>query len=53
MKRILCFTLLLSLLLSLLPGGKAYAVSPGGSASLPIAAPSAILMEKYTGRVLY
>ena len=53
MKRILCFTLLLSLLLSLLPGGKACALSPEAPASLPVAAPSAILMEKHTGRVLY
>ena len=49
MKRILCFTLLFALLL----GEKAYAVSPLRDNELQIAAPSAILMEKQTGQVLY
>ena len=49
MKRIVCFVLLLALL----PGGAALALEPLSEGALPIAAPSAILMEKTTGTVLY
>ena len=49
MKRIACFVLLFALLL----GGRAYALEPLGAGALPITAPSAILMEKCTGTVLY
>ncbi len=49
MKRIVCFTLLFALLL----GQKAYALSPLQNEKLAIAAPSAILLEKETGQVLY
>lgn len=49
MKRILCFTLLFALLLS----GKAYAISPLQDGDIQISSPSAILMEKETGEVLY
>ena len=49
MKRILCFTLLFALLL----GDTAYAVSPLRSDAIVLQAPSAILMEKQTGQVLY
>ena len=49
MKRTLCFTLLFALLL----GGRAYALEPLREDAIPIAAPSAILMEKVTGQVLY
>lgn len=49
MKRILCFTLLFALLLS----GRAYAISPLRDGEIQISAPSAILMEKETGEVLY
>ena len=48
MKRNVCFVLVLSLLLSC-RGGAVFAETP----ALAIAAPSAILMEKETGRVLY
>ena len=54
MKRILIFTLLFALLFVLLAtGATAYAASPLRDGELPIAAPSAILMEKQTGQVLY
>ena len=49
MKRIACFVLLFALLL----GGRAYALEPLGAGALPIPAPSALLMEKCTGTVLY
>ncbi|MCR5575822.1 MAG: D-alanyl-D-alanine carboxypeptidase [Oscillospiraceae bacterium] len=47
MKRAVCVVLLLSLLSGLL------AAAPAGSAELTVAAPSAVLMEKETGAVLY
>ena len=50
MKRMLS---LFCLLLTLLRPAAAAALEPLESAALPIAAPSAILMEKETGRVLY
>ena len=49
MKRIVCFVLLLALL----PLGSAWAEGPLTGEDLPLSAPSAILMEKQTGRVLY
>ena len=49
MKRIVCLVLALAPLFSF----RAYALEPLKSESLPIAAPSAILMEKSTGTVLY
>ncbi len=50
MKRI-ALILTLTLLLALLPG-RALALEPG-AAALPIAAPSAVLLEKETGTILY
>ena len=47
MKRAVCVVLLLSLLPGLL------AAAPAGSAELTVSAPSAVLMEKETGAVLY
>ena len=49
MKRIICFLLLLALL----PVGSAWAEGTLTGEDLPLSAPSAILMEKQTGRVLY
>ena len=49
MKRIVLFVLLFALLM----GEKAYAVSPLPAEAIAIQAPSAILMEKQTGQVLY
>ena len=48
MKRFLCFVIILSSLLGL----RAYAAAPVG-ADVSVQAPSAVLMEKQTGRVLY
>ena len=53
MKRSLSVICLLCSLLPLLCPVCAAALEPAGSAALPIAAPSAILMEKETGTILY
>ena len=50
MKRIVCICLLLPMLLSV---PRALALEPLRDEGIPIAAPSAILMEKSTGQVLY
>ena len=52
MKRTLCFTLILAFLFSL-GSVSAYAVEPLRDDDIQISAPSAILMEKTTGEILY
>ena len=49
MKRILCFIVLFMLF----KGETAYAVTPVSGETIPLEAPSAILMEKQTGQVIY
>ena len=53
MKRIFYFTLILSFFCCLFFNTTAYGYSDSKAAALPITAPSAVLMEKKTGQVIY